>query len=268
MTANLFDDPAARALLAPPDGVEPPPPREVAMSVAVPEPAPDVAPDADEAAFGSSSVYEQLRDDIARGRLPAGSRLKTAELARRYGTSTNPVREALQQLRGEGFVVISHNRGARVRPMDEDFVRDTYEITAMLEPYMTRWFVMQATPADVARMKELQAEIERGGFDDTERYSVLDAAFHRVVYDRHYNRHAVELWWNHREILRAISRPHPFSLARRHALVVEHRELIAAIEAQDPDEAAAVIERHVRGSGRHIIERLRTERAIQNGRTG
>lgn len=233
------------------------------MSVAVPKPVPQ---DTDEN-FGPGSVYEQLRDDIARGRLPAGSRLKTAELARRYGTSTNPVREALQQLRGEGFVIISHNRGARVRPMDEDFVRDTYEITAMLEPYMTRWFVAQATATDVARMREIQAEIERVGFEDTERYSGLDTTFHRVVYDRHYNRHAAELWWNHREILRAVSRPYPFSLARRQEIVAEHRALIAAIAAQDPDEAAAAIERHVRGSGRHIIERLRAERAIQGGRS-
>lgn len=233
------------------------------MSVAFPTPVPQETDDS----FDPGSVYEQLRDDIARGRLPAGSRLKTAELARRYGTSTNPVREALQQLRGEGFVIISHNRGARVRPMDEDFVRDTYEITAMLEPYMTRWFVTQATAADVARMQEIQAEIERVGFEDTERYSALDTTFHRVVYDRHYNRHAAELWWNHREILRAVSRPFPFSLARRQEIVAEHRALIGAIAAQDADEAAAAIERHVRGSGRHIIERLRAERAIQGGRS-
>lgn len=233
------------------------------MSAAFPEPVPQ---DTDEG-FGPGSVYEQLRDDIARGRLPAGSRLKTAELARRYGTSTNPVREALQQLRGEGFVVISHNRGARVRPMDEDFVRDTYEITAMLEPHMTRWFVTQATADDVKRMKELQDAIERAGFDDTERYSGLDLAFHRIVYDRHYNRHAAELWWNHREILRAVSRPFPFSIARRQEIIAEHRALIAAIEAQDADAAAAVIQRHVHGSGRHIVERMRTERVTQGSRS-
>jgi DNA-binding GntR family transcriptional regulator len=234
------------------------------MSVASSEP---ILTETAEDGFGPGRVYEALRDDIARGRLPAGSRLKTAELARRYGTSTNPVREALQQLRGEGFVIISHNRGARVRDVDEDFVRNVSEITAMIEPYMTRWFVGQATPADIAEMKDIQAEIERGGFDDTERYSVLDARFHRIVYDRHYNRHAFDIWWRHREILRIISRPYPFSLARRNALIADHRELIAALEAQDADEAAVIIERHVRGSGRHVIERLRAERAIQGGRT-
>ena len=61
----------------------------------------------------------RLRSDIVSGALPAGCRLKTQELARRYGTSVNPVREALHQLNGEGFVVLSRNRGARVRELDE-----------------------------------------------------------------------------------------------------------------------------------------------------
>ncbi len=61
------------------------------------------------------------------------------------GTTTNPVREALQQLRGEGFVVMMPNRGARVRAIDETFVRDIFEIEVLIEPALTRWFVGLAT---------------------------------------------------------------------------------------------------------------------------
>ena len=82
------------------------------------------------------------------------------------------MREALQQLRGEGFVLFSPNRGARVRPIDDDFVRDIYEVTALLEPYMTRWFVDYATDEDIARLEAIQAEIEATGFDDPDAYSV------------------------------------------------------------------------------------------------
>jgi DNA-binding GntR family transcriptional regulator len=73
-------------------------------------------------------LHDLIREDIVEGRLEPGARLKTAELAERYGTSTNPVREALHQLQGEGIVVISPNRGARVRPVGEEFVRNIYEI--------------------------------------------------------------------------------------------------------------------------------------------
>ncbi|TGT34704.1 GntR family transcriptional regulator, partial [Mesorhizobium sp. M8A.F.Ca.ET.165.01.1.1] len=63
-----------------------------------------------------ASLYQLIREDIIEGRLAANERLVVTDLARRHGTSTNPVREALQLLRGEGFVIFAPNRGARVRP--------------------------------------------------------------------------------------------------------------------------------------------------------
>jgi len=201
-------------------------------------------------------VYDRIRDEIIAGRLLPNARLKVAELATRYGTSTNPIREALQLLRGEGFVVIEPNRGARVRPIDESFVRDIIEIEVLLEPALTRWFVTIADHADIERLEAVEAEIEALDFADLAQHGQLDTRFHQIIYDRHYNRHAAELWWKHREILRAISRRFPTSLSRRQAVVREHRELIERIRNQDADGAAAVVARHVEGSGRHIVEQM------------
>ncbi|TQN62054.1 GntR family transcriptional regulator [Agrobacterium tumefaciens] len=205
----------------------------------------------------SASIYERLRDDIISGRVKANERLKVAELATRLGTSTNPIREALQQLRGEGFVVMSPNRGARVRPIDEDFVRDICEIEVLIEPALTRWFVSIATHSDIAELERLQGEIEKMNFGDEMAHSNLDLQFHQLMYNRHYNRHAVELWVRHRHILWAISRGFPTSLSRQANVLAEHRELIACVKAQDAEGAADAIARHVEGSGRHIIERMR-----------
>ena len=126
---------------------------------------------------------------------------------------------------------------------------------------MTRWFVDYATDADIARLEEIQSEIEATGFDDPDAYSVLDQRFHRVVYDRHYNRHAADMWWRHREILRAIGNRIPFSRARRQAILHEHREMIACVRRQDGEGAARIIAEHVEGSGRHLIEQMRAARA-------
>lgn len=206
------------------------------------------------------SVYEAIREDIISGRLPANSRLIVADLAEQHGTSTNPIREALQQLRGEGFVLMLPNRGARVRPIDEEFVRDVYEIEVLIEPSLTRWFVGIATDEDVARLEALNAEMVRLNYSDTIRHTILDTQFHYTMYGRHYNRHAVELWWKHREILRAISRRLPISIDRQAAVMRDHREVIDAIKAHDADGAAAIIARHVEGSGRHIVEQMRLAR--------
>jgi DNA-binding GntR family transcriptional regulator len=210
-----------------------------------------------EASGDETSVYSRIRDDIIEGRLKPSERLVAADLARRLGTSTNPVREALQLLRGEGFVTFAVNRGARVRPIDQDFVRDISEIGALIEPALTRWFVGMATETDIAELERLQALIEENNFADQQRHSELDTAFHTVMYRRHYNRHVAALWWKHREVLRAVSRRFNFTLARRAVVLREHRELIAHVKAGEADKAAELIARHVEGSGRHILEQMR-----------
>jgi DNA-binding GntR family transcriptional regulator len=222
------------------------------------------APDNDEIAEDiGGSIYERIRDDIIRGRLRANERLKVAEIASRMGTSTNPVREALQQLRGEGFVIIAPNRGARVRPIDEEFVRDICEIEVLIEPALTRWFVGIVTKADVTELEQIPADIEALNFSDEMAHSQLDLRFHKLMYDRHYNRHAVDLWVRHRQILWAISRRFPTSLSRQSNVLDEHRELLGCIRAQDVDGAARAIGKHVEGSGRHIIEHMRLARRAQ-----
>jgi DNA-binding GntR family transcriptional regulator len=215
-----------------------------------------------------SPVYEVIRNDIIEGRLRPNERLKVSDLADRLGTSTNPVREALHQLRGEGFVVMEPNRGARVRAIDDSFVRDVCEIEAVIEPYLLRWFIEIATEQDLARLAEIQDEIERLNFADPAAQSVLDTRFHTLMYERHYNRHALELFWRHRRILSAISRRFTFSLSRRAAIIAEHRELLESLAQQDAERAAKVLEKHVRGSGRHIIDQLRGQRGVSPDREG
>lgn len=221
--------------------------------------------DPDGASSAGASVYERIREEIIEGHLKPNQRLVVADLARRYDTSTNPVREALQLLRGQGLVLISPNRGARVRPVDQDFVRDIYEIGVLIEPTLTRWFVGMATPEDVTKLENIQSLIEDNNFADPIRHSELDTAFHTLMYERHYNRHAAELWWHHREVLRAVGRRFTFTLARRATILREHRELIECVRNQDADRAAQIIARHVEGSGRHILEQMRAMNAANAG---
>jgi DNA-binding GntR family transcriptional regulator len=210
-------------------------------------------------------LYKVIREDIVSGQLRPNQRLVVAELAQRHGTSTTPVREVLQLLRGEGFVIFTRNRGARVRPIDRDFIRDIYEIGVLIEPALTRWFVRMATEVDIAALEKVQAQIEENNFADQILHSDLDTKFHTLIYERHYNRHAAELWWKHREVLRAVSRRFSFTLARRAQIIADHRELIAHIKAGDADKAADLVARHVEGSGLHILEHMRAMAAARAG---
>ncbi|WP_421725012.1 GntR family transcriptional regulator [Bauldia sp.] len=215
----------------------------------------------------ASTIYELIRSDILKGQLTANERLKVAELAKRYGTSTNPVREALQQLRGEGFVVFLPNRGARVRPIDEDYVRDIYEIAALIEPHLIRWFIDVVSVEEIAEIEDIQRQMEEHNFRDYGVHSNLDTRFHSLMYERHYNRHAVDTWRRHRQILGSINvgTGLPFSLTRRAKIMEEHRALIEAIKNHRVDDAAKIIATHVTGSGEHIVDNMRSLRRQERG---
>ena len=209
---------------------------------------------------GPGNVYARLREDIIEGRIPADSRLKIRDLAARYDVSTNPVREALQQLRGEGFVIISPNRGARVRPIDETFLRDTNEIELLIEPYLTRCFVEVVTAADIAKLEAIQDEIEALRFADVAKSQMLDGRFPWLMYCGHPNRQILELFWKYRDVLSAVTRRFPVALGRQTAVLSEHRTLIACLKTHDADGAEAIMRQHVSGSGRHMIQQMRASR--------
>jgi DNA-binding GntR family transcriptional regulator len=206
------------------------------------------------------SLCHRIRQDILARRITGNERLKVADLAAQYGTSTNPVREALHQLSGEGLVIISPKRGARVRHIDEAYVRDIYELASLFEPYLIRWFVGICTDDDIRRLEQVQDRIEALNFADSEQHSHLDQQFHQIMYERHYNRMTVELWWRKRTILTGINRDHGTSRRRQREVLDEHRGLIAALRAHDEDAAATMIALHVRGAGRHITDWMRSER--------
>ena len=85
----------------------------------------------------SNTIYSRVTDDLRRaivsGDFESGERLKMVDLIQRFGTSQMPIREALQQLQGEGLITIIPNRGAQVKIIDHDFVSNIYDLRVAIE---------------------------------------------------------------------------------------------------------------------------------------
>jgi DNA-binding GntR family transcriptional regulator len=210
-------------------------------------------------------LQDLLREEILEGRLPAGSRIKVSDIILRYNTSTNPAREALQGLEGEGLVIITPNRGARVRLIDEDMVRNIFDIRALIEPYIMRNFVEFAQPEDVEALKSLQARCQAAA--DLANYAEFHAAniaFHDYITDKHFNLEAVRIMKMHNSWLRSLSMKNPLTLAHMRSSSTEHWQLIAAVEAADADDAVRVIEKHMRRSRGIFLAHLRRARMATN----
>ncbi|WP_372574291.1 GntR family transcriptional regulator [Ruegeria jejuensis] len=204
-----------------------------------------------------SSLYEAVLSDISGGVLEGGQRLKVAELARRYGVSTSPVREVLRRLQGEGFVDISPNRGATIRKADANTIQNIFEILQLLEPYFVGWFAEFAPSEMIDEMEAIQEQIEQSAAPDIVLFRKLDAEFHRTICKRHYNQQAAEMWQNLRRALNVHGAKLSIKPARFEAIKREHRELIDAFRANDAERAVEVIKRHVDGSYHQMSQQMR-----------
>lgn len=207
---------------------------------------------------GYSRLRESIRSDIVEGVLEPGARLKIAGLAARYRTSAIPVREALQQLQGEGIVRFVANRGASVRPIDENLVRDIHEIRGLVEPFLVQWFVRHHTQRQLDALETIQRSYDAAAADgDRVTTRRCNEQFHSLCHDGHYNAEAVAIASRHTDLLRVLTDRFPKSRARVQAVAREHWAIVEAIRRQDEAEAMRLVAEHVRNSGEHLIEGMR-----------
>src|SRR5438876_6200001 len=112
------------------------------------------------ATTATTDICDRVRDDIVAGALPFGSRLTLEQLATRYATGHMPIREALRQLQGEGLVVQAPNRGARVRAVDVEFVRNIFDLRIVIESMLARRAAERITPEEIATLEAMERAYE------------------------------------------------------------------------------------------------------------
>ena len=116
------------------------------------------------------SVCTAIRDDIVSGVFERGSRLTEEQLARRYGVSRVPVREALRTLESEGFVTTRRHAGACVAEPTEQEAADLLEIRMLLEPLGAARAAQRRTEAHLKVLRGLvrlgQERARRGQGED------------------------------------------------------------------------------------------------------
>jgi GntR family transcriptional regulator, rspAB operon transcriptional repressor len=192
-------------------------------------------------------VYVALRDAIISASLEPGRQLSENELAAWLGVSRTPVREALARLRDERLVAVVPQLGTFVTRISTSAVGDAQFVREALECAAIREAAVRAGAADVAALQEIvrrqEATSEAADFD---RFYVLDDELHHALCDLSGH----EIAWSlsqrakgHLNRIRRLSLPEPGYLDE---MISEHRGVVAAVAARDPDEAERALRHHLR----------------------
>jgi DNA-binding GntR family transcriptional regulator len=196
-----------------------------------------------------NGTYESIKNRILAGSYEPGEKLSEEELAAAAGVSRTPVREALRRLHAEGLVDWEANRGATVPAWSEKDLEEIFELRALLEGYGAELAAARITPAEIIRLRELSAEMERhaAGHDEdrADRIAVCNAEFHEIILGAGRNRRLSAL------LGAVVQTPLVNRTFRRYddAAMVRsmshHRELIDAFEVGDRAWAGSVMRAHI-----------------------
>ena len=186
-------------------------------------------------------LVHQLREAILTGHYAVGERLRQDEVARRFGVSATPVREALRILEAQGLVRHEAHRGVTVADLAGTFDQ-VYRLREALECLAVEMAVERMTDQRAAHLFQIVERIERAiEAQDEEARHDAHTAFHTYLYDGCGFPALVEQ-------IRLVWRQFPWDellTLPGLASVQDHREIAALAATRNPKEAAERLRRHL-----------------------
>jgi DNA-binding GntR family transcriptional regulator len=243
----------------------------------------------------TSSVARLLRQAILDGALPGGSVIRQEEVARKFGVSRVPIREALLKLEGEGLVETQPRKGVVVTVLSTDDFEEILEMRFALESLAieraaSRFTAAhsQAAMAVVEQAREILGHCESPDLakELDSRWGELNWLFHRRLYEpagRPRLLTTIEnlqhLFARHLRLHIALRDPQaqpPAAGALRGdtpanlewaAVLNEHEQMVHACTQHDAPAAVAVLKRHISDHGTELVRRLRerSRHAVDEG---
>ena len=129
-----------------------------------------------------TKCIDEMRRRILTLDLQPGAMLDEVMLANEYGISRTPMREVIQRLNGDGYLVIEQNRGAKVAPMDFATMRQFFQAAPMIYAAISRLAAERCEANDAARLKEIQLAYRRSLADGLpSETSMRNHEFHEVI---------------------------------------------------------------------------------------
>ena len=197
-----------------------------------------------------SEVLDDLRRRVLTLELAPGENLDETRLSEEYGISRTPLRDILRQLAGEGHVRIVGNRGASVASMNHRMLGDFFRTAPAIYSMVARLAVQNATAAKVLELKRTQRAFAKAArANRVDELVATNERFHALLGEMADNQYLAptlgRLLIDHSRIAHTFYQRRNAEKGDRLALaVVQHDEMIEAIEAGDEDRIVAVTLAH------------------------
>jgi len=207
--------------------------------------------------INSIRVSKEIEEAILSGQFKPRERLVEMDLISRFGVSRTVIREALKKLEAKGLVRAIPYRGVMVADLTVEEIEEIYFVRAELEKIAARLVLGHITQSDIQNLKKLSKEVERHLREKSHRMIEVDSEFHRAIFRACRNRYLYEMI----DFLRTkahIVRFNAWSLPHRiEQSIIEHREIIKAIEERNLSQLEKLIVKHLTFSKDSYMSQLK-----------
>ncbi len=192
-------------------------------------------------------VAELIRQRIFSRQLAPGSWIDELTIAKDYGISRTPLREALKVLATEGLVTMKVRRGAYVTEVSEQDLNEVYHLLSLLESDAAGVVAAKANQAQMDELKALHQQLEatvRPNKTDREKFFEINERFHMALLKIANNRWRDQMVADLRKVMK-LNRHHSlFKAGRIEDSLAEHRAIMAALTARDAFAATECMKAH------------------------
>jgi DNA-binding GntR family transcriptional regulator len=205
-----------------------------------------------------AGTYEAIRHDIIFGRLGPGAKLRLERLRADYGAGLSTIREALNRLASEGFVVAEGQRGFAVAPMSDEDLREIADLRVLVECHALKLSIEAGDTEWEGRvvsahhkLHRMEERMQAGDTSVRETWKQYDWEFHQALISACGSK---QLMGVHGTIFDKYLRYQMRTLTYRGATAAaEHRALLDAALRRDAEEAQAILRRHIEGGVQHSL---------------
>ena len=200
----------------------------------------------------SDHVFESLQNAIVMGELAPGEKIREPELAKKYGTSRGPLRDALRRLEARRLVINTPNAGARIVSLSIKQLIELYEVREALEGMTCRLAASHMADEEIVVLSKLldqhEKEVQRKeGAEYFRQEGDLDFHF-RIAQGCKNELLRIALCEDHYQLMRMYRQKFSSSSGRPMRALQEHRLILTAIQDRDGELAELLMRRHIRNA--------------------
>jgi DNA-binding GntR family transcriptional regulator len=203
----------------------------------------------------SEKVYQRIKTKIIEGVLKEGNKITEQEITNYIGVSKTPVREALQRLIVEGFIIMNSNQRMTIKKIFIKDIEELYQLRMVLDELAVRLIAEKITKKEIEKFNKIILKMDYfADKDDILKYAENATKFHNLIMHISKNKQLQQIYNN----LEEKSYRYRIKSLKVHGRIKsslkEHKKIVEALSTGNKEQALQLSQEHINNVFKNILK--------------